>query len=112
MSHRKLLIIGSLAFIGLTAATVVHALDEEATLALMKKSNCFKCHAVDKQKVGPAFKNVAKKYQGNADAEQKLYTHLTISPKDKIDAKEGQHEVLKTKNEADVRSVVKWILAR
>ena len=108
MSHRKLLIIGSLAFIGLTAATVVHALDEEATLALMKKSNCFKCHAVDKQKVGSAFKNVAKKYQGNADAEQKLYTHLT----EKIDPKEGQHEILKTKNEADVRSVVKWILAR
>lgn len=117
MSLRSLLIIGSFAFIGLTThATVANALDEEAIKSLMKKSNCFKCHAIDKKKDGPPFRETAKKYKekykDKDEAEQKLYTHLTTNPKVKIDDKEEEHESLKTKNEADIRSVVQWILAR
>ncbi len=41
-------------------------------LALLKKNNCTACHAVDKKVVGPAFKDVAAKYRGQADAEAKL----------------------------------------
>ena len=115
MSLRSLLIIGSFAFIGLTThATVANALNEEAIKSLMKKSNCFKCHAIDKKKDGPSFRETAKKYKEKHkdEAEQKLYTHLTTNPKVKIDDKEEEHESLKTKNEADIRSVAQWILAR
>ena len=110
MSLRALLLTGSFLFVGLASHTV-YALDEAAAQALMKKSNCFKCHSIDKKKVGTAFKEIAKKYQDKAEAEQKLYTHLTTNTKVKIDGKEEQHEPLKTKNEADIRSVVQWILA-
>lgn len=79
---------------------------------MLKKSNCLKCHAIDKKKVGPPFKETAKKYQGNAEAEQKLYTHLTTNPKIKVDDKEELHDSLKTKNDEDIRSVVRWILTR
>ncbi len=41
-------------------------------LALMKKNNCTACHSVEKKIVGPAFKDVAAKYRGQADAEAKL----------------------------------------
>ena len=37
--------------------------------ALAKSSGCLNCHAVNAKKVGPAFKEIAAKYQGNADAE-------------------------------------------
>jgi cytochrome c len=93
------------------AVFAAHAADEAAE-ALMKKSGCFKCHSVDKKKDGPSFKEVAAKYKGKPDAEQKLFTHLTTNPKIKIDGKEEAHDNLKTKNDAEVKSVIGWILSR
>ncbi len=37
-------------------------------LALMKKSDCFNCHAVDRKVIGPAYFEVAAKYRKNAQA--------------------------------------------
>ena len=35
---------------------------------LAQKNGCMACHGVDKKILGPAFKDVAHKYKGNADA--------------------------------------------
>jgi cytochrome c len=94
------------------ASSAAFALDDAARETLMKDSKCFKCHAVDKKKDGPAFKEVAAKYKGKADAEQKLYTHVTTGPKIKIDDKEEEHVKIKSTNEADIKAVVAWILSR
>jgi len=92
---------------------VVHAgVDADAAKALIKKSNCGKCHSLDKKKDGPSFRETAKKYRGKADAEHKLYLHLTTRPKVKVDGKEEEHTTLKSKKEADVKNVVHWILAQ
>ncbi len=40
--------------------------------ALAKSKNCLACHAIDKKIVGPAYKDVAKKYAGQKDAADKL----------------------------------------
>jgi cytochrome c len=59
-----------LALAGTALAMPVHA-DE----ALAKKYNCLACHQVDKKTVGPAYKDIAKKYKGqnaNAQLEQKV----------------------------------------
>jgi cytochrome c len=53
--------------LGVAAAPAAHA-DE----ALAKKHNCTACHQIDKKSVGPAYKDVAKKYKGQADAAAKL----------------------------------------
>ena len=86
--------------------------DDAAVESLMKKSNCMKCHAVDKKKEGPSFKETAAKYKGKADAEAKLVAFVTTSPKVKVDGREESHDALKTKNDAEVTDVVKWILSR
>jgi cytochrome c len=96
----------------LGAAMPVFAVDADAAQALAKKSNCMKCHSVSAKKEGPPFKETAAKYKGKADAEQKLIVHLTTNPKVKVDGKEEEHDNLKTKNEADVRNVVQWILSQ
>ena len=88
------------------------AVDVSAAEALTKKSGCMKCHSVTAKKDGPAFKETAGKYKGKADAEQKLYTHLTTNPKVKVDGKEELHESLKTKNDAEIKNVVQYILSR
>ena len=86
--------------------------DDAAAESLMKKSNCFKCHAVDKKKEGPAFRDTAAKHKGKADAEAKLVAFLTTNPKVKVEGREESHDSLKTKNDADVKDVVRWILSR
>jgi cytochrome c len=94
------------------ATFIADAADDSAAEALAKKSKCFTCHSVDKKKVGPSFKETAAKYKGKADAQQKLFTHLTTNPKVKIDGKEEMHDSLKTKNDVEVKNVVAWILSR
>jgi len=100
----------ALALAGLAPAAL--ALDADAAQALARKSDCFKCHAVDKKKDGPPYKEIAAKYKGKADAEQKLYTHLTTHPKIKVDGNEEEHASLKTKDEAEIRNVIQWVLSR
>lgn len=47
-----------------------------ADQALATSKNCMACHAVDKKLVGPAFKDVAAKYAGQAGAADKLATKI------------------------------------
>lgn len=86
--------------------------DPSAAEALMKKSNCFKCHAVAREKDAPSYKEIAAKYKNKPDAQAQLFKQVTTNPKVKIDGKEEEHENLKTKNEDEIRNVVQWILSR
>ena len=50
------------------AALAVVAAPALADQALATAKNCMACHAIDKKVVGPAYKDVAKKYAGDAKA--------------------------------------------
>lgn len=67
--------------VGLAHTSNANAVDAEAAQALAKKNNCFRCHGIDKDKDGPAWKKIAAKYKALPDAEAKLTTHLTTGPK-------------------------------
>ena len=86
--------------------------DASAAEALLKKSGCFKCHAVDKKRDGPSFKETAAKYKGKADGVDKVTKQITTSPKIKVDGVEETHDSLKTKDAKDIRNAVDWILSR
>lgn len=58
-AHTFALILGALAATSLPA---------HANLELAQKNACTACHAVDKKLVGPAYKDVAKKYADQKDA--------------------------------------------
>jgi cytochrome c len=47
-----------------------------ANLELAKSRNCMACHATDKKLVGPSYKEVAAKYAGQKDAEEKLVNKI------------------------------------
>lgn len=49
-------------------AGAAHAADAEKAKGLIKGSDCLACHAEATKLVGPAYKEVAKKYKGNAAA--------------------------------------------
>ncbi len=50
-------------------ATPSHAADDDA---LARAKNCLNCHALDRKVVGPAYRDVAKRYAGDRDAEARL----------------------------------------
>ena len=47
-----------------------------ADQALATSKNCMACHAVDKKLVGPSYKDVAKKYAGDAKAVDALASKI------------------------------------
>ena len=97
--------------VSLGASAPSFAVDVPAAEALARQQNCLKCHGIDKAKDGPSFKEVAVKFKGKADAEQRLITHITTGEKAKFaDGHEEEHKVIKAK-EAETRNLVQWILA-
>lgn len=96
----------------MTASFANAAVDADAAQALLKKSDCFKCHALDKKKDGPSFKETAKKYKGKPDAEDKLTKHITLEPMIEIDGKKEKHKALKSTDAAEIKNVVQWIVSQ
>jgi len=98
---------GLVAMAGQAAAAV----DNAAGLALAQKSGCLLCHSVDKKVMGPAYKDVAAKYKGQADAEAKLIAKVskggsgTWGP---IPMPANSPKV----SDADIKTLVEWVLAQ
>ena len=89
------------------------AVDADAASALVKKSGCLKCHAVDKDKKGPALKKIATKFKGKADAEAQVVNIITKSPKVKMaDGSEEEHKAIDSKDAAEIKNVAGWILSQ
>ena len=103
-------------FVLLSMPSAHAAVDADAAKGLAKQNNCFKCHAVDKDKDGPSYKKVAEKYKGKANAEARLIQHITSGEKAKFpDGHEEEHKIVKTspaKDEAQIKNLVQWILAQ
>lgn len=79
--------------------------------AIVKKARCVACHAVDAKRVGPAYKDVAARYRGDAGAPETLFAKvrqggsgnwgavpMTPHPADKI-------------ADNDLKEAIAWILA-
>lgn len=94
-----------------TCANASAALDTAAANALMAKAACSACHQVDKKVLGPGYKEVSAKYQGNAKAGELLMQKVRSggvgtwgsipmppNPKEKI-------------SDDDLKSLVAWILS-
>ena len=95
--------------LALAAAAVSIAAPAMASADLAKKYNCTACHAADKKMVGPAYKDVAAKYKGQADAVAKL------SAKVKAGGSGVWGQIPMPPNaavpDADLKALVEWVLA-
>jgi cytochrome c len=86
---------------GLALGGVAQAqVDAKKAEATAKELGCLACHAVGTTKVGPAFREVAKKYKGAPD---KLVADLKAS-KDHADAVKGAKD-------DDLKLVASWVAA-
>ena len=96
----------------LLVSLAVSALASGAAMAnadLAKAKNCMACHAVGNKVVGPAYKDVAAKYAGQKDAEDKLTQKVLKGGSGSWGAvpMPANAQV----SEAEARTLVKWILS-
>ena len=63
---------------------------------LLKAKGCLGCHDFDKKKVGPAFKDIAAKHKGKADASKTLVAKL----------KDGKGHAKANASEAEIKTMV------
>ena len=93
----------------LSAALLTLSAAASADQALAQKNACMSCHGVDKKIVGPAFKDVAKKYAGDKTAEAKLLTKV------KAGSKGVWGEIPMPPNpqvsDADAKKIMGWVLS-
>jgi cytochrome c len=101
--------VAAVAFSGTSFAAV----NADAAAALAKKSDCMKCHAIDKDKKASSFKKIAEKWKGKGDAQAKLMDSLTKAPKVKlVDGTEEEHKVIGTKDTGEINNLIGWILSQ
>jgi cytochrome c len=113
MNTRSKVVSGAIFVSGmLVLAGQAGAADEEAARALARQSNCFKCHAIDKKKEAPPWREVAAKYKGKPEAEAKLIHHITSGERVKFeDGHEEDHKIVASKDPAEIKNLVDWILS-
>jgi len=100
----------SVVIAGFAATGLLFTGAANASLELAQKSQCMLCHAVDKKLVGPAYKEVAAKYKGDATAEAKLIEKV------KKGGSGVWGQVPMPPNTAvkddDIKTLVKWVLSQ
>ncbi|MGK5024484.1 c-type cytochrome [Janthinobacterium sp. RB2R34] len=97
----------------LAGVLAVSALSSQVAMAnadLAKAKNCMACHAIGSKLVGPAYKDVAAKYAGQKDAENKLVAKVMKGGSGTWGAipMPANPQV----SEAEARTLVKWVLAQ
>jgi cytochrome c len=95
--------------LSLAAALIFSSSSAFASLDLAKSKNCMACHSVENKVVGPAFKEVAKKYAGDKTAEAKIVQKI-------IKGGSGTWGAIPMPanpqvSEADAKTLAKWVLS-
>ncbi len=78
--------------------------------ALAQKSGCLNCHSVQAAIIGPAYKDVAKKYKGDKTAEARLIEKVKVGGNGiwgKMPMPANSPQV----KDDDIKTIVKWVLA-
>ena len=88
---------------------VASAASAPAGYEIAKQNACLGCHTVDRKLVGPAFRDVAAKYKGDAKAQVRLEKKVR-------DGGAGVWGVIPMPShprmsDGDIRTVVAWVLA-
>lgn len=72
----KAIVLTLAAAASLLAGSASAAVTEAEAMGIAQKNGCLACHQLDKKLVGPAWREVGRKYGGQADAEAMLLTKV------------------------------------
>ena len=87
--------------------------DAVAARSMAMKDHCLRCHGVARQKEGPSYAAIAAEYRNKPDAEGQLYKHLTSGEgPTSADPHKDTHKIVHSQSPAEIRNLVRWILAQ
>lgn len=110
MATLKTIAISSFAFAALSAAALpAQAVDAAAASALAKKGACIACHTANNKMVGPAYKDIAKKYAGDANAPAYLAKKIRSGGSGVWGAVPMPPQA--SLSDAEISTLVDWVLA-
>jgi cytochrome c len=92
------------------SSAVSAAVDMAQGIALAKKNNCLACHDVDKKILGPAYREVAKKYKGDKDSVEKLVRKVKVGGGGVWGQVPMPGNIMNV-SDADIKTMVEWILS-
>ena len=92
------------------AGSMLAAGQASANQALAQKSGCMACHSIDKKVLGPAYKDVAAKYKGDASAEAKLVAKVKAGGSGVWGPMPMPANSPQVKDD-DIKTIVKWVLS-
>jgi cytochrome c len=107
----KSLLLATLTLVVLAVNQPAEAVDARAAQNVLRQDKCMTCHAVDRKKDGPSYKEVAEKYRGKADAEAALTKHITEPSMVEVDGQQEEHGTVSTTDPDVIRNVVQWIMS-
>jgi cytochrome c len=81
-----------------TGMLAMGAANADSGEELAKSSGCLNCHAIDTKKIGPAYKDVAKKFKGQS--RENVAAAMKAAP---------VHASLKV-SDKDLKEIMEWIL--
>lgn len=93
------------------AFAAASSVSETAALELAQTYNCFTCHAIDRKAIGPAWKDVAARYRGDANAEDMLVKKVSKGGKGAWGKDVAMPPFGPHVKEADIRAMVRFILS-
>ena len=86
--------------------------DADAALALARRNDCFKCHAIDVAKKAPAYKRIAARLRSKPDAVETIIEHITAGSTVQLqDGSDVQHRIVDTRDPAELGNLARWILS-
>ena len=113
MNGKNQVALAGLLLLALAGASPAMAqVDAEAAQELARRNECFKCHAIDKKKKGPAYTRVAAKLKTKPDGVETVIEHITTGPL--VQMEDGTHEnhrIIDTKDPKELRNLAEWILS-
>lgn len=95
---------------GLLALALIGATAQAGPEEAMNKAGCMACHAKDKKILGPAFKDIAAKYKGQATAVAQLVEKSRLGGKGSFGPVPMPPNPVDKISDADLKSAVEWIL--
>ena len=105
-------IVGALLFALAGVGPAQAQVDAEAARALAKRNDCFKCHAVDKTKKGPAYKRVAARLKTKPDGVEVIVEHITSGRMVQLqDGSDEKHPIIDTQDPGELGNLARWILS-
>jgi cytochrome c len=103
---------GALSLIAAVLSIAPVSVDANEPTRILRRANCFVCHSVETKRIGPAYKDVAARYQGDDSMPAKLFDKVRKGGSGNWGDAAMTPQPIETISDDDLKASIHWILSR